>query len=134
MSIWTGSLLVSMAMGMLWITLKKRLGISCKSWDREDRLQGTVEDITVRSGAVFRHRASSYAFYYILAEKVYPVNCRKSSGPDSKALGDVDIFIESGETRGKVRRIIKKSVSQDMHHEDRTGFQHRLSLIGNVLR
>ena len=29
------------------------------------------------------------------------------------ALGDVDIFIDGGKTRNKVRRIVEKRVSQD---------------------
>ena len=34
---------------------------------------------------------------------------------DGTPLGDVDIFIESGATRRKVRRIIEKRVCQDFH-------------------
>ena len=34
---------------------------------------------------------------------------------DGTALGDVDIFIESGETRRKVRRIVEKRVCQDLN-------------------
>jgi len=36
-----------------------------------------------------------------------------------KALGDIDIFTESGETQRKVRRIIEKRVCQDMHRKGR---------------
>ena len=39
---------------------------------------------------------------------------------DGKALGEVDIFVESGETRRKVRRIIEKRVCQEMHRKGRT--------------
>jgi len=45
--------------------------------------------------------------------------CEMLSFLDGKALGDVDIFIESGETRRKVRRIIEKRVCQDMHRKGR---------------
>lgn len=38
---------------------------------------------------------------------------------DGTALGDVDIFIESGETRRKVRRIIEKRVCQGLHRKGR---------------
>lgn len=34
---------------------------------------------------------------------------------DGKQLGEVDIFIESGDVRRKVRRIIEKRVCQEMH-------------------
>lgn len=34
---------------------------------------------------------------------------------DGTPLGDVDIFIESGDTVRKVRRIMEKRVAQDMH-------------------
>lgn len=34
---------------------------------------------------------------------------------DGTPLGDVDIFIESGVTRRKVRRLIEKRVCQDFH-------------------
>jgi len=34
---------------------------------------------------------------------------------DGTAVGDVDILIESGEVRRKVRRIIEKRVCQDIH-------------------
>lgn len=36
------------------------------------------------------------------------------------ALGDVDIFVESGETRRKVRRIIEKRVCQEMHRKGKS--------------
>lgn len=38
---------------------------------------------------------------------------------DGKAIGEVDIFIESGETRRKVRRIIEKRVCQDFHRREK---------------
>lgn len=38
---------------------------------------------------------------------------------DGAALGDIDIFAQSGENRHKVRRIIEKRVSQDLYRGNR---------------
>jgi len=36
---------------------------------------------------------------------------------DGMALGDIDLFAQSGETRRKVRRIVEKRVCQEMHRK-----------------
>lgn len=47
---------------------------------------------------------------------------------EGKSIGEVDIFIESGENRRKVRRIIEKRVCQNLH-------RHRwASMSGNSYR
>lgn len=38
---------------------------------------------------------------------------------DGAALGDIDIFAQSGENRRKVRRIIEKRVSQELYRGNR---------------
>lgn len=38
---------------------------------------------------------------------------------DGAALGDIDIFTQSGENRRKVRRIIEKRVSQNLYRNSR---------------
>jgi len=43
---------------------------------------------------------------------------------DDIELGDVDIFIESGDTRRKVRRIIEKRVAQRMHRKGKCYFDN----------
>ena len=41
------------------------------------------------------------------------LSSEKLNFKDGVALGDVDIFIDGGKTRNKVRRIVEKRVAQD---------------------
>ena len=38
---------------------------------------------------------------------------------DGASLGDVDIFIETGDTRRKVRRIVEKRICQDLYRRNK---------------